>query len=172
VTDDSAGAIESEAGGAEPGPDKVLDLAPLPGLIGYALRRAQVAFFQRFRQIFADLDLTPSQLGVLTVVANNPGLKQSEVSAALGIKRANLVPLLDALAARDLLARTRLAADRRSHALHLTKAGAALLARAQAREAEHERVVAALLGPGGRDSLIDLLGRVETACRAGEAEEG
>lgn len=163
--------METERSG-ETGAGQGLDLAPLPGMIGYALRRTQVAFFQRFRRIFADLDLTPSQLGVLTVVHNNPGLKQSEVSAVLGIKRANLVPLLDGLAARGLLERSRLDTDRRSHALHLTGVGEKLLAAAQARETEHEAQIASELGPNGRETLIGLLGRVEAACRDGSAGEG
>ena len=149
-----------------------LDLAPLPDMIGYALRRAQVAVFQRFRRVFAELDLTPSQLGILTVVGNNPGLKQSEVSAALGIKRANLVPLLDGMAARGLIERSRLDTDRRSHALHLTPAGSHLLSDARVREAEHEAQVTALLGADERETLIALLGQVEAACRESEAGEG
>ena len=143
-----------------------LDMSPLPGLIGYALRRAHAAVFARYRRHFADLDIRPVQLGILTVVANNPGLKQADVSAALGIQRANLVPLLAELAARDLVERARAEGDRRSHALALTPAGAVLLAECQAREAALERELAATIGPEGRERLLALLRRIETASLA------
>ena len=160
------------ADAAEPdGQARPVDLRPLPTLIGYALRRTQVAVFNAFRRTFAELGLRPAQLGILTVVGNNPGLKQAEVSAALGIKRANLVPLLDGLTGRGLIERGRVASDRRSHALRLTAAGEALLADAQAREAAFEAEIAAGIGEPGRRRLIELLRGVEAACGPGEDGE-
>src|SRR5947207_4990676 len=105
----------------------VVDLGPLPGLIGYALRRAQVVVFQDFFRTFATFDIRPAQLAVLIVIERNPGLKQSQVCAALGIKRTNFVGLLDSLQRRGLAERRPAAQDRRSHALHLTADGVALL---------------------------------------------
>ena len=151
-----------------PPADGALDLDPLPGLIGYVLRRTHAAVFARFREVFADLDIRPVQLGILTVVGNNPGLKQAEVSAALGIKRTNLVPLLDGLASRGLIARTSPAADRRSRALVLTPAGASLLAEAHLRERLFEDGLARGIGETGRARLLDLLRAVEASCRKDE----
>ena len=45
-----------------------LDLGPLPGLLGYALRRAQVAVFADFMASFATLDLRPAQFSVLLLM--------------------------------------------------------------------------------------------------------
>jgi DNA-binding MarR family transcriptional regulator len=168
--------LKTEPGGIGPEPNgrgsRALDLEPLPNLIGYALRRTHVAVFNSFRRAFAELDIRPVQLGIMTVVRNNPGLKQSEVSAALGIKRANLVPLLDGLAARGLIERTKLDSDRRSHALHLTGEGTRLLVELQRREAELEQELSALIGETGRRRLIELLAKVEASCRdAPEAPE-
>lgn len=150
-----------------------IELAPLPDQVGYALRRAQIAVFRHFAKRFSDLDITPTQLGILTVVGNNPGCKQSEVGAALGIKRANIVPLIDGLAERNLVVRGQAFADRRSHALGLTSEGRALLAELRRREAEHERQVAARIGPGGRRQLLALLAGITEACAEapGEGDE-
>ena len=60
-------------------------LARLEGLIGYTLRRAQVAVSRSFVELFADLDVRQSQLGVLTVIEGSPGLRPSQVGAAIGI---------------------------------------------------------------------------------------
>jgi hypothetical protein len=51
-----------------------IDLGPLPGLIGYVLRRAQLVVFQDFFAAFAPFDIRPAQFALLTVIARNPGL--------------------------------------------------------------------------------------------------
>jgi len=43
----------------------VVKMTPLNGLIGYALRRAQLAIFADFNQALASLNLRPSQFAVL-----------------------------------------------------------------------------------------------------------
>ena len=82
-----------------------VDLGPLPELIGYVLRRAQLAVFQDFFAAFAPFDIRPAQFSVLTVIERNPGLTQSQAAEALGIKRTNFVGMLDELETRGLAAR-------------------------------------------------------------------
>ena len=69
-------------------------------MIGYALRRAQVAVYQDFARTYAKFDIRPVQYGVLIVIERNPGQKQTAVGAALAIKRANFVALCDELEKR------------------------------------------------------------------------
>ena len=89
------------------------------------LRRAQLVVFQDFFAAFAPFDIRPAQFAVLTVIERNPGLTQSQVADALGIKRTNFVGMLDALEARGLAERRQTARDKRSYALYLTAEGAA-----------------------------------------------
>jgi DNA-binding MarR family transcriptional regulator len=131
-----------------------LDLGPLPGLVGYVLRRAQVAVFQDFARAYAKFDIRPVQYAVLIVIGGNPGQKQTAVGAALGIKRANFVALCDELEKRNLIVRRHIPNDRRSYALHLTPKGEALLKQLHAANAEHEARIAAVLGAGERESFI------------------
>ncbi|BBF92947.1 MarR family winged helix-turn-helix transcriptional regulator [Blastochloris tepida] len=152
-------ATADEAEEANAGPD-ALDLSGLNAVVGYALRRAQLAVFEDFIARFATLDLTPAQYSVLLVIGNNPGRKQAEIAAALGIQRPNFVNMLDELERRGLAERLPSATDRRSHALVLTKSGSALLARARAMQDEQERELAQKLGPGGREMLVALLQRL------------
>jgi DNA-binding MarR family transcriptional regulator len=137
-----------------------LDLSGLNAVVGYALRRAQLAVFEDFIARFAALDLTPAQYSVLLVIGHNPGRKQAEIASALGIQRPNFVNMLDELERRGLAERTPSATDRRSHALVLTKAGKLLLTRARAVQNEQERELARRLGPGGRETLVALLQRL------------
>jgi DNA-binding MarR family transcriptional regulator len=136
------------------------DVGPLAGMIGYALRRAQLAVFDEIIASFAELDLRPAQYSVLVLLQHSPGLKQSDVAAALGIQRANFVVLFDGLERRGLARRSPAPNDRRSYALFLTDAGAQLLARANRLEAAFEARLEAKLGPGGRTQLLDLLSRL------------
>lgn len=106
-----------------------LDLGPLPGLVGYALRRAQVAVFADFHASFAPLGLRPGSFSVLLLVRHNPGVRPTDIGRALGIKRAYFVPLLAELEGRGVVERRAVARDRRSAALHLTPDGTNLLRR-------------------------------------------
>jgi DNA-binding MarR family transcriptional regulator len=111
----------------------------------------------------AALGLTPGQLGALLLIEANPGLSQSQLGAALGIDRSSVVPLLDKLQALDLVRRTARATDRRTHALELGDAGAALIRRILPVLDAHERRIAAGLSASERQMLMALLERVAAA---------
>jgi Transcriptional regulators len=131
------------------------------GLIGYRLRRAQLSVFQRFAAVFETLAIRPAEYAVLVLVDDSPGRKQSEIAAALGIKRANFVALAQGLEARGLIERLNIASDRRANALHLTPVGRSFLARARALHDELEReFIERLGGPAKREQLLDLLQRL------------
>ncbi len=96
----------------------------------------------------ADAALTPfglsaSQLGVLEILSVRGPLHQQELARTLGRSKAQMTAIIDALERRDAATRERHATDRRFTTVHLTEAGAALLA-----EATPVRVdaVAALMG--------------------------
>jgi DNA-binding MarR family transcriptional regulator len=141
-------------------PKRPLDFGFLTGLIGYQVRRAQVAVFQHFAGAFAGLDLTPGQFGALVVIHANTGLSQSALGTALGVDRSTVVPLIDRLEARGLVVRAPSPRDRRSHALQLSPAGRALLGQAEAQVKAHEAVIARRLSDAERRSLLDLLARI------------
>lgn len=148
-----------------------VDLSALQSSAGYRLRRAQIAAFNLFTQFMAEFDVRPTQFAILTVVRDNPGLSQSQISDALGLKRANLVPLLDGLEGRGLLVRTPSVADRRSYCLHLTDDGAVQMRDIQARHDAYETELTAHLGSAGRTALLALLGGIHVA-GGGEGDVG
>jgi DNA-binding MarR family transcriptional regulator len=142
--------------------------AAVPGghldhVLGYVVRRTQLAIFNDFKKVFGAFDLRPSQYAVLTLLQERPGLKQSHVGALLGIKRANFVALIDGLEKRGLAVRQSIPEDRRSYALSLTASGEAFLTRMRALNDETEGRLAAHLGPGGHEQLLDLLHRLNDA---------
>ena len=119
----SSRAKSASAAADDAAPQVAVDITPLPNAVGYMLRRAHLVVVKNFMTVCAKLDIRPAQYGILTVIENNPGLKQIDVSLALGIKRTNMVALIDALQKRDLVRRVTVKSDRRSYALHLTPKG-------------------------------------------------
>lgn len=145
---------------APPDSEAAIDMGLVGESAGFLLKRAQMAVFQNFSRTFAAADIRPAQFSVLSVIERNPGLKQTQVSKALSIKRTNFVPLLDSLEERGLVKRKAAATDRRSYALHLTAKGRTLMERLNALWAEQEQRVRERIGEEGRTQLFELLGRL------------
>ncbi len=141
--------------------DAELDLGPLPDLIGYVLRRAQVRVFKDFIDTCAELNIRPVIYSILTIIDHNPGARQGAVGAALGIKRSNVVSLINELEERGLARRAPHESDRRSYALHLTPEGKRLLDRLERLVRTHEQRLIDAVGEDGRDRLIELLAIIE-----------
>lgn len=140
--------------------DAEISLGLLPSLLGYALRRAQVAVFQNFTEVVGASELTPGQFGVLVVIDANPGLSQTQLGNALGIDRSTVVAVIDRLETRGLVARQAAPNDRRSHALRLSDAGKTTLRRLTERVHAHERAITRHLSSEEQARLIELLRRV------------
>jgi DNA-binding MarR family transcriptional regulator len=143
------------------GPGEVRS-ALLESLVGYCLRRASNALLADFVAAVGELGLRPALFAMLAVARENPGINQSALGRALGIQRANLVPLIAELAGRGLIERRPVDGDRRAVAVHLTKAGDALLAEAEGRVRPHEDRMLRGLSLKERESLRELLNRIET----------
>lgn len=134
-----------------------VDLGSLPQHIGYVLRRAQVAIFQHIIRAMAPLDVRPGQFSVLTVIGANPGIKQTVISEVLGIRRANLVAMVNELERRGWVRRTAVAGDRRAQGLRLTGRGSATLTRLKTLAATHERTVTRTITAREKRNLMRLL---------------
>lgn len=146
--------------------DKASDSAPpsalglLPDLLGYHLRRAQLAVFQDFAATIDGADITPGQFGVLALIDANPGLSQTRLGQILGIDRSTVVGVIDKLEARSLVERAQRPNDRRSHALKLSQQGIKHFRELSRKVRLHENRVAEDLSAREREQLIALLQRL------------
>ncbi len=147
-----------------------IDYGRLDDSLGYVLRRAQLAVFKTFQTMFKSVDVTPAQCSVLLIIEKNPGLTQTQVSDALGIKRANFVALFDTLEARGLAQRAP-ASDRRSYALQLTPRGRVLLRKIHTVSDEHEKKIGIGLTPAERTELFRLIDKMTSQLEQG-ADDG
>jgi DNA-binding MarR family transcriptional regulator len=136
---------------------RAVHLDELDQHVGYALRRAQLAVFEDFIAGQRGPVVRPGQFSVLAVIGCNPGITQSALCAALHIKRANLVGLIDHFETLGLARRQPSATDRRSNRLQLTNAGQRAWQSARNAQAKHEARIAKLLGAHERRALLDLL---------------
>ncbi|MCR6498108.1 MarR family winged helix-turn-helix transcriptional regulator [Shinella sp. CPCC 101442] len=138
-----------------------LDASAVSQSVAHQLRRAHSQFMQRFLHHFSVVSLRPTEYSVLALIAENPGRKQSEIAAALGIQRANFVSLMNDLEGRCLTERRSAPNDRRSHALYLTVSGENLLNHARRAEADFEAdCLERLGGARARDQFLALLSRL------------
>lgn len=140
-----------------------LDLGGLPQLVGFQLRMTQVMVFKDFDRELSGLDITPVIFGVLEVLRHNKGLTQTRLANAIGLDRSSLVPLLDKLQKRNLVARKASTMDRRSNHLFLTSEGEHLLATADKRVTAHEQRILAPLSKVETRQLFKLLAKIGTA---------
>lgn len=139
-----------------------VDYSILSEAVLYRLRRAQLAVVQDFNDSLASIGLRPADFSVLIVVANNAGLKQSDVAEALGIQRANFVAIIDNLEAKGLLARRKSDTDRRVHFLDMTSDGREMLSNlSEIWKHNEEKLIDRLGGEKARNQLINLLRRIK-----------
>ncbi|HTS53372.1 MAG TPA: MarR family transcriptional regulator [Burkholderiales bacterium] len=116
--------------------------------------------FDDFADAMGELEIGPGLFGTLVIIEANPGLKQTELAHAARLDRSSLVPALDKLEARGLVARRASAEDRRVNGLWLTPDGAALLKKLKQRVMRHEQHLASNLSADERETLIALLQRI------------
>jgi len=132
--------------------------SPMDEMLGYQLRRASSAVMADFAQGLARVELKPSEAAVLLLIGENPRVTQSEIGRVLGIKRANMAPLIAALEKRRLVERAPV--DGRSQGLTLTPSGADIARSAHAAAHANEAKFFGRLDQEQRAQLSMLLAAV------------
>lgn len=130
-----------------------------PG-IAFLLTQVGTSAAEEFARVMNDLGMTPPVAGVLRAIAAEPGRTQQALATQLGMVPSGLVAFLDGLEERGYVERRRNPADRRSHALHLTRSGQAQLRRIGAAAGRHDAAVAAPLTDKEREQLLGMLQRL------------
>jgi DNA-binding MarR family transcriptional regulator len=135
---------------------------PLDGLLGYQLRRASVVMMADLSSALEPLGLRPTEASVLLAIRANPRATLSGLCRLLGVQRANMTPMVAALAARGFVDRSA-GDDGRSHAVALSREGMAMAGRAADAIAAHEARHLPTLSVADRERLIATLRAVREA---------
>lgn len=95
--------------------------------VSQLLHRAEQLAGDRFAQL-VEGNINLRQFAVLAGIAENPGLSQTDLVRATGIDRSTLADMVSRLQERGWVERTTSKLDARAHSVHLTGAGASILA--------------------------------------------
>jgi DNA-binding MarR family transcriptional regulator len=128
---------------------------PLANFLSYQLRRAAFVTLSALTDSLEGLGLTSTEAVVIRFVHANPGCTQADIGRAIGVKRTNMVPIVNGLMVKKLLERT--AADGRSHSLYLTVDGVQLHREIVTVARENEEYFFGDVPEGARQELMNLL---------------
>src|SRR4051794_14123852 len=121
-----------------PGP---VPTAQRPARIGFLLSQLGAHAAELFAEQVKELGITPSEAGVIRVIARTPDVTQRELADHLGAAQSRVVALIDGLEHKGLATRTRSATDRRVQHIDLTEPGRALLRRLRTAAAAQESAI-------------------------------
>jgi DNA-binding MarR family transcriptional regulator len=126
-----------EAGKGKRGPE---------GHLGYLLRQAHAAVRAAMEKALADLDVTPPQFAVLTMVVNYPGISGAELARLTVLTPQTINVIVRNLVRAGHVEKSADATHGRILRLHATASGESLLKRCRTRVMGVEGRLAGLLG--------------------------
>lgn len=136
---------------------------PLEARIAYLLSKVGRRQSVRFSELLKPLGLRPKHFALMNVVDLADGPSQQQVGDVLGLDPSGLISAIDELEADRLLERRRAPEDRRRHALFLTRAGQAKLAKAREASRKRGEELIAPLSDREAQSFHNLLQRIASA---------
>jgi DNA-binding MarR family transcriptional regulator len=140
----------------------------LDQLVGYHLRRASVHDLNGAVAALDDVGARPITMSVLLSIVEQPGSTSADICRMLGIKRANIVGLLQQLEARDLFLRKDDPSDQRIQRLYPTETGLKTALDWLERVRQHEEKTLRRLSREERAELRRLLALIWTEETSGE----
>lgn len=130
---------------------------PPPSGAALLLSRLGTHVAGRLAERLQPLGLTPAHVGVLRMVAAEPGLSQQTLAERIGVAPSRVVKLLDDLEDRQLLERRRSAADRRHHEVYLANSATERLRQVRRVVSDNDAELIGSLTPDELATLLTLL---------------
>ncbi|WCT79248.1 MarR family winged helix-turn-helix transcriptional regulator [Novosphingobium humi] len=129
----------------------------LDNVIAYHLRRAQEASFGAYSRSVGEVHIWPGWYALLRIIHDNPGINQTELSAASGRDKSTLTASLRELGKAGLVERERDEVDRRNFRLKLSAGGEAQLAELEIKAAAHNARIDEIVGAENRETFLAIL---------------
>lgn len=137
-----------------------IDTGILPQLLGYNLRRAQIALWRDFTYTVGKSEVRPGLFSLLMLVEVNPGIAQVDLAHQLDIDKATIVSLVDRLERQRWVRRERSRLDRRRQGIFLTQEGRRGLKTLRRSMLAHEKRFTSRFTPAELRQLISMLRRI------------
>jgi DNA-binding MarR family transcriptional regulator len=132
----------------------------LPNLLGYNLRRAQIALWRDFNRTVREGDVRPGIFSLMILVDANPGIAQIDLANQLDIDKATIVGLVHRLQRQQWVTRKTSSEDRRRQGVYITAAGRTALKGLREQMLEHETRFTRLFSAEELAQLITFLRRI------------
>lgn len=137
--------------------DAHFDLALSPG---HLLHRAQQFAADRFNEATGGIQITQRQFAVLTAVAEEEGLTQTQLVKVTGIDRSTLAELVARMTSKGLLLREKAPGDARANAVRFTDEGRKLYETALEGAKAADDAILSALPKSKRSSFVESLTRI------------
>lgn len=144
-------------------PKNKAETAVLEEQPGYYIRRLQQIAVALFLEETQAHGITPVQYAALSAAHRQPGLDQRTLAGTIGFDTSTIGGVIDRLERRELIVRQTSPSDRRVRLLHVTPAGARLLAQAMPGMLKAQQRMLAPLAAADRPRFLAMLKTVVDA---------
>jgi DNA-binding MarR family transcriptional regulator len=141
-------------------PSLPLSVGILPNLLGYNVRRAEIALWRDFSRTVGEGEVRPALFSLMILVEANPGLAQIDIANQLDIDKATVVGLVQRLQRRQCVVCRQSAVDRRRQGIFLTDRGQKELDKLRQEMLDHETRFTRLFSAQELAQLFTLLRRI------------
>jgi DNA-binding MarR family transcriptional regulator len=141
-------------------PSLPLSVGMLPNLLGYNVRRAEIALWRDFSRTVGEGEVRPALFSLMILVEANPGVAQIDIANQLDIDKATVVGLVQRLQRRQCVDCRQSDVDRRRQGIFLTERGQKELNQLRQEMLEHETRFTRLFSAQELAQLFTLLRRI------------
>ena len=134
---------------------------------GYLLGTVGLIVYQRWAEVLAELEVTPTQAKVLMALGEAGPLGQQRLAELVGVDPRNAVAVVESLVGAGLVSRAVNPSDRRRRVLALTAPGRRLVKKLVASTTQNDDKLLASLPAADREALRRLLSAVLHASKGG-----
>ncbi len=134
---------------------------------GYLLGTVGSIVYQRWAEVLAELEVTPTQAKVLMALGEAGPLGQQQLAGLVGVDPRNVVAVVESLVGAGLVSRAVDPSDRRRRVLALTAPGRRLVKKLVASTTRNDDELLASLPAADRETLRRLLSDVLHASKGG-----
>jgi DNA-binding MarR family transcriptional regulator len=127
---------------------------------GQLIRRLNQISLGLFQEEAGGVGLTSVQYAALSMIREVPGIDQVRLSSLIAFDKTTIVKVLDRLADKGLITRTRSPDDRRSNLLHATDDGARVLKQIEPMLDRSDKRIVAPLSAAEQRRFMELLSRL------------
>jgi DNA-binding MarR family transcriptional regulator len=100
-----------------------INVGLLPNLLGYNIRRAQIALWRDLTRSLGEIEVRPAEFSLMILVEANPGIAQIGLATQLDVDKATIVGIIDHLQKQEWVSRKQSAIDRRRQGIFLSALG-------------------------------------------------